>query len=161
MKHIIQELEQRRAAARSGGGEKRIAAQHAKGKLTARERIELLLDVGSFEEFDMFIEHRNKDFGADKNIIPGDGVVTGWGTINGRMVYVYAKDFTVFGGSLSETHAQKICKIRTWRCRMARPSSACSTRAARAFRKACRASRVMARCSSATCWRPAWCRRSA
>ncbi len=112
MKHILQELEQRRAKARAGGGEKRIASQHAKGKLTARERIDLLLDAGSFEEFDMFVEHRNTDFGADKNIIPGDGVITGWGTINGRMVYVYAKDFTVFGGSLSETHAQKICKIQ-------------------------------------------------
>jgi propionyl-CoA carboxylase beta chain len=112
MKHIVQELEERRAKARLGGGEARIKAQHARGKLTARERVELLLDPGSFEEFDMFVEHRNKDFGADKNIIPGDGVITGWGTINGRMVYVYAKDFTVFGGSLSETHAQKICKIQ-------------------------------------------------
>src|ERR1700742_5405482 len=112
MKHILQELEKRRSQARAGGGEKRIEAQHAKGKLTARERIELLLDDGSFEEFDMFIEHRNTDFGADKNRIPGDGVVTGWGTINGRMTYVYAKDFTVFGGSLSETHAKKICKIQ-------------------------------------------------
>jgi propionyl-CoA carboxylase beta chain len=112
MKHILQELEQRRAQARAGGGEKRIAAQHAKGKLTARERIELLLDAGSFEEFDMFVEHRNSDFGMEKNKIAGDGVITGWGTINGRMAYVYAKDFTVFGGSLSETHAQKICKIQ-------------------------------------------------
>jgi propionyl-CoA carboxylase beta chain len=112
MKHILQELEKRRAGARAGGGEARIKAQHDKGKLTARERLELLLDAGSFEEFDMFVEHRNVDFGADKNRIPGDGVVTGWGTINGRMVYVFAKDFTVFGGSLSETHAQKICKIQ-------------------------------------------------
>jgi len=112
MKHILQELEERRNRARLGGGEARIQAQHARGKLTARERIELLLDEASFEEFDMFVEHRNTDFGADKNRIPGDGVVTGWGTINGRMVYVYAKDFTVFGGSLSETHAQKICKIQ-------------------------------------------------
>jgi len=112
MKHIVQELEQRRKRAREGGGEARIAAQHAKGKLTARERIALLLDPNSFEEFDMFVEHRNTDFGADKNRIPGDGVVTGWGTINGRMVYVFAKDFTVFGGSLSETHAQKICKVQ-------------------------------------------------
>ncbi len=112
MKHILLELEKRRQRARMGGGEARIAAQHARGKLTARERLELLLDANSFEEFDMFIEHRNKDFDADKTIIPGDGVVTGWGTINGRMTYVYAKDFTVFGGSLSETHAQKICKIQ-------------------------------------------------
>jgi propionyl-CoA carboxylase beta chain len=112
MKHILAELEERRNRARLGGGEARIKAQHARGKLTARERLEILLDPGSFEEFDMFVEHRNTDFGAEKNRIPGDGVVTGWGTINGRMVYVYAKDFTVFGGSLSETHAQKICKVQ-------------------------------------------------
>ena len=112
MKHILQELEERRQRARLGGGEARIKAQHERGKLTARERLELLLDPNSFEEFDMFVEHRNADFGADKNRIPGDGVVTGWGTINGRMAYVFAKDFTVFGGSLSETHAQKICKIQ-------------------------------------------------
>src|ERR1700721_2221516 len=112
MKHTIPELEERGRRARLGGGEARIASQHARGKLTARERLELLLDPNSFEEFDMFVEHRNTEFGADKNRIPGDGVVTGWGTINGRMVYVFAKDFTVFGGSLSETHAQKICKIQ-------------------------------------------------
>src|SRR6201986_1100460 len=112
MKHIPTELEKRRERARVGGGESRIKAQHARGKLTARERVELLLDPNSFEEFDMFVEHRNTDFGADKTIIPGDGVGTGWGTINGLMVYVYAKDFTVFGGSLSETHAQKIVKIQ-------------------------------------------------
>src|ERR1043166_986275 len=112
MKHILQELEKRRAGARAGGGEARSQGQHDKGKLTARERRELLLDPNSFEEFDMFIEHRNTDFGADKNRIPGDGVVTGWGTITGRMAFVFAKDFTVFGGSLSETHAQKICKIQ-------------------------------------------------
>src|SRR5436305_9130081 len=112
MKHIIQELEERRKRAQLGGGESRIKTQHERGKLTARERLDLLLDPDSFEEFDMFVEARNIEFGADKNRIPGDGVVTGWGTINGRMVYVYAKDFTVFGGSLSETHAQKICKIQ-------------------------------------------------
>src|SRR6201996_9765580 len=111
MKEIIAELEARRALARAGGGEARIAAQHKRGKLTARERIEILLDQGSFEEFDMFVEHRSSDFGTEKSRIPGDGVVTGWGTINGRMAYVYAKDFTVLGGSTSETHAQKICKI--------------------------------------------------
>jgi propionyl-CoA carboxylase beta chain len=121
MKHIIQELEERRERARLGGGEARIKAQHARGKLTARERLELLLDPDSFEEFDMFIEHRNKDFDADKTIIPGDGVVTGWGTINGRPTYVYAKDFTVFGGSLSETHAQKIVKIQDMAMRNGAP----------------------------------------
>ncbi|ADE84671.1 acyl-CoA carboxylase subunit beta [Rhodobacter capsulatus] len=111
MKDILSELESRRAAARLGGGERRIEAQHKKGKLTARERIELLLDEGSFEEFDMFKAHRCVDFGMEAEHISGDGVVTGWGTVNGRMVYVFSQDFTVFGGSLSETHAEKICKI--------------------------------------------------
>ncbi|MFD2172546.1 acyl-CoA carboxylase subunit beta [Rhodobacter lacus] len=111
MKDILSELESRRAAARLGGGERRIEAQHKKGKLTARERIELLLDEGSFEEFDMFKTHRCTEFGMEQDHISGDGVVTGWGTVNGRMVYVFSQDFTVFGGSLSETHAEKICKI--------------------------------------------------
>ncbi|MEM9902531.1 MAG: acyl-CoA carboxylase subunit beta [Pseudomonadota bacterium] len=111
MKDILAELEHRRDQARAGGGEKRVAAQHAKGKLTARERIELLLDEGSFEEFDMFVAHRCHDFGMGESRYPGDGVITGWGTINGRMVYVFAQDFTVLGGSVSETHAAKICKI--------------------------------------------------
>jgi propionyl-CoA carboxylase beta chain len=111
MQKIIEALEARRAEARLGGGQKRIDAQHAKGKLTARERLDVLLDPGSFEEYDMFVTHRARDFGMDQTIIPGDGVVTGWGTINGRMTYVFSQDFTVFGGSLSETHAQKICKI--------------------------------------------------
>ena len=112
MKDIIEELETRRENARLGGGQTRIDAQHTKGKLTARERIELLMDEGSFEEFDMYVEHRCTDFGMQKTRIPGDGVVTGWGTINGRTVYVFAKDFTVMGGSLSETHARKITKIQ-------------------------------------------------
>ncbi len=112
MKHILDNLDRRREEARIGGGQKRIDAQHARGKLTARERIELLLDHGSFEEFDMFVEHRCDDFGMEKMKIPGDGVVTGWGTVNGRTVFLFAKDFTVFGGSLSETHAQKITKIQ-------------------------------------------------
>ena len=112
MKHILEQLEDRRAEARLGGGQKRIDAQHARGKLTARERIDLLLDHGSFEEFDMFVQHRCVDFGMDNNKVPGDGVVTGWGTVNGRVVYVFAKDFTVFGGSLSETHAAKITKLQ-------------------------------------------------
>ena len=111
MKDIQQELEDRRREAHLGGGERRIQAQHSKGKLTARERIDLLLDEDSFEEFDMFKAHRCADFGMDKQQHAGDGVITGWGTINGRMVYVYSQDFTVFGGSLSETNAQKICKI--------------------------------------------------
>ncbi|MEA2839030.1 MAG: propionyl-CoA carboxylase beta chain [Methylobacteriaceae bacterium] len=112
MKHILDNLDRRRAEARAGGGQTRVDAQHARGKLTARERIELLMDHGSFEEFDMFVEHRCDDFGMEKMKIPGDGVVTGWGTVNGRTVFVFAKDFTVFGGSLSETHAQKITKIQ-------------------------------------------------
>ena len=112
MKDIIEKLDLRRQDAKLGGGETRIAAQHKRGKLTARERIELLLDKGSFEEFDMFVEHRSSDFGMEKQKIPGDGVVTGWGTVNGRTVFLFSKDFTVFGGSLSETHAQKIVKVQ-------------------------------------------------
>ena len=112
MKEIVEKLEQKRADARAGGGEKRIAQQHARGKLTARERIELLLDEGTFEEFDMFVEHRSNDFGMSENRIPGDGVVTGSGLVNGRPAYVFAKDFTVFGGSLSEAHAGKIMKVQ-------------------------------------------------
>jgi propionyl-CoA carboxylase beta chain len=111
MKDILQELEHRREEARLGGGQKRIDSQHEKGKLTARERIELLLDEGSFEEYDMFVTHRCTDFGMEKSKPRGDGVVTGWGTVNGRMVYVFAQDFTVLGGSVSETHGAKICKI--------------------------------------------------
>ena len=111
MPTISQQLEERRNEARLGGGQARIDAQHSKGKLTARERIEVLLDSGSFEEYDMYKTHRCVDFGMAEKQIPGDGVVTGWGTINGRPVYLYSQDFTVFGGSLSETHAEKICKI--------------------------------------------------
>ncbi|MDV7145268.1 acyl-CoA carboxylase subunit beta [Tropicimonas sp. TH_r6] len=111
MRDILEELEGRRASARLGGGQRRIDTQHKKGKLTARERIELLLDEESFEEFDMFVTHRCHEFGMEAEKPAGDGVVTGWGTINGRLVYVFSQDFTVFGGSLSERHAQKICKI--------------------------------------------------
>ncbi|WP_374310500.1 acyl-CoA carboxylase subunit beta [Methylocella sp.] len=122
MRHVVEDLERRRAEALAGGGEKRVAAQHAKGKLTARERIELLLDKGSFEEFDMYVEHRCVDFGMDRRKkIPGDGVVTGWGTVNGRAVFVFSKDFTVFGGSLSEAHAGKITKIQDMALKMRAP----------------------------------------
>jgi propionyl-CoA carboxylase beta chain len=107
----IAELERRRQAARMGGGQRRIDAQHAKGKLTARERLEVLLDQGSFEEVDAYVEHDCTDFGMAEQRIPGDGVVTGSGTINGRLVYVFSQDFTVFGGAVSERHAMKICKI--------------------------------------------------
>lgn len=111
MQDILEKLEARRAEARLGGGQKRIDAQHGKGKLTARERLDVLLDEGSFEEYDMYKAHRCADFGMETQQFPGDGVVTGWGTINGRPTYVFSQDFTVFGGSLSETHAEKICKI--------------------------------------------------
>ncbi len=111
MRAILEKLDMKRAQARAGGGERRTESQHKKGKLTARERIELLLDTGSFEEWDMFVEHRCSDFGMVDQKIPGDGVVTGHGTINGRLVFVFSQDFTVFGGSLSDSHAQKICKV--------------------------------------------------
>ena len=111
MRAVLDQLEVRRSEARMGGGERRIAAQHGKGKLTARERLEVLLDEGSFEEYDMYVTHRATDFGMAAQKVAGDGVVTGWGTINGRLTYVFSQDFTVLGGSLSETHAQKICKI--------------------------------------------------
>ncbi len=111
MQDKIKELMELRNQARLGGGEKRIEAQHQKGKLTARERISLLLDDGSFEEFDMFVSHRSIDFGLDKQAYLSDGVVTGYGTIDGRLVYIFSQDFTVFGGSLSEMYAQKICKV--------------------------------------------------
>ncbi|MDR0790238.1 MAG: acyl-CoA carboxylase subunit beta [Bacteroidales bacterium] len=107
----IKQLLDKRIEARSGGGQKRIDSQHAKGKMTARERIITLLDEGSFEEFDMFVTHRCTDFGMQEKTFPSDGVVTGYGTIDGRLVYVFSQDFTVFGGSLSETFAQKICKV--------------------------------------------------
>ena len=111
MQQMLEELERRRAGARRGGGQRRIEAQHGKGKLTARERIDALLDPGSFEEYDMYVEHRSIDFGMETQKIPGDGVVTGHGTINGRLVYVFSQDFTVFGGTLSGMHAAKICKV--------------------------------------------------
>jgi propionyl-CoA carboxylase beta chain len=107
----IAEMERRRAAAQIGGGQRRIEAQHAKGKLTARERLEVLLDEGSFEEVGMYVEHNCADFGMPENAVPGDGVVTGSGTINGRLVYVFSQDFTVFGGAVSERHAMKICTM--------------------------------------------------
>ncbi|MEI8201480.1 MAG: acyl-CoA carboxylase subunit beta [Bacteroidota bacterium] len=117
----IKELLDKREAAKLGGGQKRIDTQHQKGKLTARERIELLLDEGSFEEFDMFVTHRCSNFGMEKTTFMSDGVVTGFGTIDGRLVYVFSQDFTVFGGSLSETFAQKICKVMDKAMKMGAP----------------------------------------
>src|ERR687892_29075 len=108
---LLERLHHRQSLAEQGGGAARIAQQHKKGKLTARERLDLLLDEGSFVELDRFVTHRSTDFGLDQQIFPGDGVVTGSGRIDGRLVYVFSQDFTVFGGSLSEAHAEKICKI--------------------------------------------------
>ncbi|MGE3967274.1 MAG: acyl-CoA carboxylase subunit beta [Dongiaceae bacterium] len=121
MQEILQQLAEKRAAARAGGGKRRIDAQHGKGRLTARERIELLLDPDSFEEWDMFVEHRSSDFGMSAQKVPGDGVVTGYGTINGRLVFIFSQDFTVFGGSLSEAHAEKICKVMDQAMRVGAP----------------------------------------
>ena len=121
MREILEELERRREAARQGGGQRRIDAQHAKGKLTARERIGVLLDEDSFEEWDIFVEHRCVDFDMADKAVPGDGVVTGHGTINGRTVFVFSQDFTVLGGSLSEAHAGKICKIMDHAMRVGAP----------------------------------------
>jgi propionyl-CoA carboxylase beta chain len=121
MKEVLVELERRREIARAGGGVERIEAQHKRGKLTARERLSVFLDEGSFEEFDMFVEHRATEFGMDKTKIAGDGVVTGWGTVNGRTVFVFAKDFTVFGGSLSEAHAEKVMKVQDMALRTRAP----------------------------------------
>lgn len=121
MKDILRQLEERRTAARMGGGERRIKAQHSKGKLTARERVELFLDEGSFEEFDTFVEHDCQDFGMPDNKTPGDGVVTGWGTVNGRTVFLFAKDFTVLGGSLSRNHSKKIVKVQDMAMKMGAP----------------------------------------
>lgn len=118
---IIEQLEQKRKDARNGGGQKRIDGQHEKGKLTARERLDILLDPGSFEESGMFVEHRCHDFGMEESKTPGDGVVTGHGTINGRLVFVYSQDFTVLGGSLSETNAEKICRIQDMAMKLGAP----------------------------------------
>src|ERR1700686_4126274 len=121
MHEILARLEEKREAARAGGGARRIEAQHAKGKLTARERIEVLLDPQSFEEWDMFVEPRSHDFDMAGQKIPGDGVVTGYGTVNGRLVFAFSQDFTVFGGSLSEAHAEKICKVMDQAIRVGAP----------------------------------------
>ncbi|MGI8844184.1 MAG: acyl-CoA carboxylase subunit beta, partial [Gemmatimonadaceae bacterium] len=111
MREKLEHLDRQRAQAELGGGERRVEAQHAKGKLSARERLDVLLDEGTFAELDRFVTHRSTDFGLDRQKIYGDGVVTGYGRIDGRLVYVFSQDFTVFGGSLSEAHAEKICKI--------------------------------------------------
>ena len=145
----------------SGRRRARIDAQHAKGKLTARERIDLLLDEGSFEEFDMFVAHRCTDFGMEENRPYGDGVVTGWGTINGRQVYVFSQDFTVLGGSVSATHAMKICKIMDMAMQNGAPVIGINDSGGARIQEGWTALRVMARSSSATSKPRAWCRRSA
>jgi propionyl-CoA carboxylase beta chain len=145
------------APPRVGGGQRRIDAQHAKGKLTARERLKVLLDEGSFEEVDMYVEHNCVDFGMADNHIPGDGVVTGSGTINGRLVFVFSQDFTVFGGAVSERHAMKICKIMDMALKVGAPVIGLNDSAARAFRKASPALAAMPRSSSAMCWPAGWC----
>jgi acetyl-CoA carboxylase carboxyltransferase component len=130
-------LQKKRDQALVGGGAVRIESQHKKGKLTARERLHFLLDEGSFQEIGMLVSHRSTDFGMEKEKYPGDGVVTGYGTVNGRLVYVFSQDFTVFGGSLSETHAEKICKIMDLAMKNGAPVvSALTIRAARASRRA-------------------------
>src|SRR5688500_20293635 len=111
MRDKLDLLQRRGAEAELGGGADRLRAQHEKGKLSARERLDLLLDEGSFVELDRFVTHRSSDFGLDRHVVPGDGVVTGYGRVDGRLVYVFSQDFTVFGGSLSEAHAEKICKV--------------------------------------------------
>ncbi len=157
----IERLRAMRAESRLGGGQTRIDQQHARGKLTARERLDLLLDPGSFVEFDAFVVHRSSDFGLDEERILGDGVVTGHGTIDGRLVFVFSQDFTVFGGSLSETHAEKICKIMdSGDAASAHPSSGSTIPVARASRKASCRSAATPTSSCATRSRPASCPRS-
>ena len=171
----IKELIDRRTAARLGGGEKAIAKQHEKGKYTARERIAMLLDEGSFEEMDMFVEHRCTNFGMEKKHYPGDGVVTGCGTIDGRLVYLFAQDFTVSAGSLSETMSLKICKIMDQAMKMGAPCigindsggariqegiNASDVYKRQVFRKVSMPWQVMLKSSSATSWHQVLSRRS-
>ena len=160
MPNHVAELARRRDRARLGGGQDRIDAQHQRGKLTARERLDVLLDPDTFEEFDMFVEHRATDFGMQDRRIPGDGVVTGTGLINGRRTFVYSQDFTVFGGSLSEAHAEKICKVMEQAMRVGAPVIGLADAAVPGFRKAWPASAATRTCSSRTCWPAAWCRKS-
>ena len=159
MQEILRRLEEKRAAARAGGGERRVEAQHAKGKLTARERLELLLDAGSFEEWDMFVEHRSVDFGMQDKKVPSDGVVTGYGTINGRLVFVFSQDFTVFGGSLSEAHAEKICKVMDQAMRVGAPVIGLNDSGGARIQEGSPRWAVTPKCSSATCWPRAWYRK--
>jgi propionyl-CoA carboxylase beta chain len=151
--------ERRREEGAPGAGE-RIAEQHRRGKLTARERLDVLLDEGSFEEFDMFVEHRGTEFGMARRKIPGDGVVTGWGLINGRPAFVFAKDFTVFGGSLSEAHAEKIQKVQDMALRNGAPIIGLYDAGGARIRRASHRLPAMPRFFSVTCSRRASFRRS-
>ena len=155
----IKKLVERRAAARMGGGQKRIDAQHEKGKLTARERLALLLDEGSFEEFDMFVRHRCTNFGMERQHFDGDGVVTGQGTIDGRLVYVAAQDFTVSGGSLSKTMAERSARLWIWQPETVPLSSASTTPAERESRKELTRSQATGKYSKGISSRPEWSRR--
>ena len=157
----IEELEKRRMASRLGGGQKRIDAQHAKGRLTARERLLILLDEGSFEELDAYVTHNCTDFGMETQKIPGDGVVTGSGTINGRLVFVFSQDFTVFGGSLSEAHAMKICKVMDNAMKVGAPVIGLNDSGGARIQEGVASLVAMPRCFSAMFWHRAWCRRSA
>ncbi len=157
----IHELRKRKTEGRQGGGAERIKAQHARGRLTARQRIDLVLDKGSFREVDAFVTHRTTDFGLDKQKYLGDSVVTGWGTIEGRLVYIFSQDFTVFGGSLGEAHAEKICKIMDMAMKNGAPVIGLNDGAGRASRKAWSPWAAMRISSCAIRWRPGSSRRSA
>lgn len=148
----VKELIQLREKARIGGGEKRIESQHKKGKYTARERIAMLLDEGSFEEFDMFVQHRCTNFGIDATKFLGDGVVTGYGTIDGRLVYIYAQDFTVFGGALSESLAMKICKVMDQAMKMGAPVIGLNDSGGARIQEGVNAWQVMQKFSSVIFW---------
>ena len=155
----IEELRRRHARAEAGGGEQRRARQHAESKLSARERVDLLFDEGTFEEVGKFVEHNCRDFGMEAQRVPGDGVVTGYGLIHNRLAYAFAQDFTVFGGSLSESNAAKICKVMDLALKVGAPLVASTIPAARAFRKALPRSRAMRTSFCATLWLPEWFRR--
>ena len=159
MKPVLEELERRREGARKGGGDARIAKQHEKHKLTARERLLVLLDEGSFEEWDMFVEHRCNDFGMEENKISGDGVITGFGRISGRPIFVYSQDFTVLGGSLSETHAAKICKIMDQAIKVGVPVIGLNDSGGRVSRKAWPRLGAMQKCFSGMFWPRGWYRK--
>ena len=160
MQEILEQLDAKRQAARAGGGPADRGAARTR-QVSARERLELLLDPGSFEEIDMFVEHRCTEFGMAEQRIPGDGVVTGSGTVNGRLVFVFSQDFTVFGGSLSEAHAEKICKIMDHAMRVGAPVIGLNDSGGARIQEGVASLAATPTCSSATCWRRASSRRSA